>query len=588
MDDILKNINSPKDLRGLNITELNLLANDIRKLIVNTLAIKQGHLGASLGVVELTIALHYSFDTPTDKLIWDVGHQAYAHKILTGRKDVFETNRQWGGISGFPKMSESKYDAFGTGHSSTSISAALGMAIADKLLGNENHHIAVIGDASVASGMAFEAMNQAGTTNANLIIVINDNQIAIDPGVGAFKEYLNSKGLKGTNTEDCFFKAFNLPYYGVTDGHSISELNLTFDKLKAIKGVKVLHIRTIKGKGLKRAEENQVLYHAPANFDKDTGEIIVKSKSEYTKYQDVFGKTLCELADSNPKIVSITPSMISGSSLNYMQDKHPDRVFDVGICEPHAMTLSAGMVSKGLTVYCAMYSTFLQRAYDQIIHDVALQNLPVIFCIDRAGLVGEDGATHHGVFDIAFLRLIPNMQIFCPMDELELRNILYTLQLSNQSPIAIRYPRGYGQIKDWQKEFQPIVSKKAKQLKCGKDIAIISTGTIANNITKAIEGLDVSHYHFAYIKPIDADSIDKIASKYKTIISIEDGTVKGGFGSEVSEYMHSKDYKNKLVIKGVPDEFISHGSVEILYNTIGLDTDGIKETVLTQLEYING
>ncbi|MDG2073287.1 MAG: 1-deoxy-D-xylulose-5-phosphate synthase, partial [Polaribacter sp.] len=442
---LLDIIYNPKDLRKLKPEQLPVLAKELREFIIDIVATKEGHLGASLGVVELTIALHYLFDTPNDLLVWDVGHQAYGHKILTERKAVFDTNRRLNGISGFPKRSESNYDAFGVGHSSTSISAILGMAIASKLKGEiEKQHIAVIGDASIASGRAFEALNHAGVTDANVLVILNDNAIGIDPSVGALKEYLTKvKTDKRLAAQNNIIKALNFNYSGPIDGHNFEEILSELSRLKKVKGPKFLHIITTKGKGLQQAEENQVQYHAPGKFDSKTGEIIPKEqKIEPIKYQDVFGKTLVELADKNDKIVGITPAMITGSSLNYLLEKYPERTFDVGIAEQHAVTLAAGMATQGIVPFCNIYSTFLQRAYYQIIHDVALQNLPVIFCLDRAGLVGEDGATHHGVFDLAYLRCIPNLIIFAPRNEVELRNIMYTAQLGLENPIAIRYPRG--------------------------------------------------------------------------------------------------------------------------------------------------
>ncbi|MGB5553952.1 MAG: 1-deoxy-D-xylulose-5-phosphate synthase, partial [Flavobacteriaceae bacterium] len=474
---LLKKIHSPTDLRLLNKEDLPQLAQELRDFIIDIVATKEGHLGASLGVVELTIALHYLFDTPKDKLIWDVGHQAYGHKILTGRKAIFDTNRQLGGISGFPKMSESEYDAFGTGHSSTSISAILGMAIASKLKGDHNkQHIAVIGDASIASGMAFEGLNHAGVSGANVLIVLNDNAIGIDPSVGALKKYLTNV-KKGTAKDENIFECLNFDYSGPIDGHDINALLNELTRLKSVQGPKLLHVITTKGKGLQQAEENQVTYHAPGKFNKATGELIKKSAYKLPpKYQDVFGHTLVELAKLNDKIVGITPAMPTGSSLKFMMDELPDRAFDVGIAEQHAVTMAAGMSAEGLVPFCTIYSTFLQRAYDQVIHDVAIQNLPVIFCLDRAGIVGQDGATHHGVFDLAYLRCIPNLIIFAPMNEIELRNIMYTAQLGLQHPIAIRYPRGRGVLEHWDINFEKIEIGSSIALTKGSKIAILSIG----------------------------------------------------------------------------------------------------------------
>lgn len=489
---LLEKINNPEDLKKLSVSELPLLAVELRNFIIDIVSVKEGHLGASLGVVELTIALHYVFDTPDDLLVWDVGHQAYGHKILTGRKETFHTNRQKNGISGFPKRSESNYDAFGTGHSSTAVSAVLGMAIASKLK-RENHrnHIAVVGDASIVSGMAFEGLNHSGISDVNMLIVLNDNAIGIDPSVGAFKHFLTSIKESPEKNQPNIFTSLNINYSGPIDGHNIPVLVLELERLKRIKGVKILHIVTTKGKGLQKAEENQVTYHSPGKFDKNTGEIFPKNQNGLPpKFQDVFGITLLELARKNEKIIGITPAMPTGSSLKLMMDEIPQRAFDVGIAEQHAVTLSAGMATQGMTVYCNIYSTFLQRAYDQIIHDVALQRLPVIFCLDRAGLVGEDGATHHGNFDLAYLRCIPNIAVFAPLNEIELRNILYTVQLETSNPIAIRYPRGRGVCTNWQKSFEKIEIGKAIQLKKGNRVAVLSTGFIGNNVNTALTDTD--------------------------------------------------------------------------------------------------
>jgi 1-deoxy-D-xylulose-5-phosphate synthase len=584
MKNLLDNISNPKDLRKLNPEQLPQLAKELRAFIIDIVSTKEGHLGASLGVVELTIALHYLFDTPNDLLVWDVGHQAYGHKILTGRKDIFHTNRQFGGIAGFPSRTESEYDAFGVGHSSTSISAALGMAIASNLKGEtEKQHIAVIGDASIASGMAFEALNHAGVSNANLLIILNDNAIGIDPSVGALKEYLTRvKTDKRLAAQNNIIKALNFDYSGPIDGHNLPKVLSELERLKSVKGPKFLHVITTKGKGLQQAEEDQVTYHAPGKFDKISGERIKKEASLYTKYQDVFGKTILELAKQNDKIVGITPAMLTGSSLKFMFQEFPKRTFDVGIAEQHAVTLAAGMATQGLIPFCNIYSTFLQRAYDQVIHDVALQNLPVIFCLDRAGLVGEDGATHHGVFDLAYLRCIPNIIIFAPRNEIELRNILYTAQLGLENPIAIRYPRGTGTIIDWQKPFEKIEIGKGICLKKGKKIAILSIGTVAKNSEEAIllsEKKDAfSHFDMRFAKPLDVQLLDQIFKKHQTIITIEDGTVKGGFGAAILEFAAENNYTNKIKNLGIPDEFIAHGSAVELYNKVGLDAITLKNT----------
>lgn len=579
---ILQNINSPKDLRLIPETELPLLAKELRDFIIDVVSVKEGHLGASLGVVELTIALHYVFNTPDDLLVWDVGHQAYGHKILTGRKDVFYTNRQWGGISGFPKRSESEYDTFGVGHSSTAISAALGMAIASHLKGDlEKNHIAVVGDASIASGMAFEGLNHAGVTDANLLVILNDNAIGIDPSVGALKNYLTAVKSGKNPRQNNMIKSLNFDYSGPIDGHDIFAVIKELKRLKNTKGPKFLHIITTKGKGLEQAEKDQVKYHAPGKFDKFTGEIIPKSEENLPpKFQDVFGLTLLDLARSNEKIIGITPAMPSGSSLKFMMEALPDRAFDVGIAEQHAVTLSAGMATQGMIVYCNIYSTFLQRAYDQVIHDVALQNLPVIFCLDRAGLVGEDGATHHGVFDIAYLRCIPNMIVYAPMNEYDLRNILYTTQLGLKHPIAIRYPRGRGIHTDWIKPYEEIKIGKANKIKNGKEIAIISNGFIGNNVTLALAGIKDSdkfaHYDFPFIKPLDNNLLHEIFTIFKHIITIEEGAINGGFGSAIIEFSARHNYNSTIKTLGIPDEFIEHGTVEELQRYSKIDVKSLE------------
>ncbi len=505
---LLDAINNPKDLRKLKLNKLPQLAQELRDFIINIVAVKEGHLGASLGVVELTIALHYVFDTPNDLLVWDVGHQAYGHKLLTGRKDVFHTNRQFGGIAGFPNRDESIYDTFGVGHSSTSISAALGMAIASSLKGEKDkQHIAVIGDASIASGMAFEGLNHAGVTDVNLLIILNDNAMGIDPSVGALKNYLTNIKKDKRVRKHNIIEALNFDYSGPIDGHDLEAVINELERLKTVKGPKFLHVITTKGKGLLRAEEDQVTYHAPGKFDKLTGETVKKSDIDLPpKYQDVFGLTIVELAKQNEKIIGITPAMPTGSSLKYMLEEIPERAFDVGIAEQHAVTLAAGMVTQGMIPFCTIYSTFLQRAYDQVIHDVALQKLPVIFCLDRAGLVGEDGATHHGVFDLAYLRCIPNMIIFAPMNEIELRDIMFTAQLGLDGPIAIRYPRGRGVTLNWKIPFTKIKLGKGELIKNGDEIAILSIGTVGNLVIEAwneISNKDkVAHFNNAFRKTI--------------------------------------------------------------------------------------
>jgi 1-deoxy-D-xylulose-5-phosphate synthase len=581
---LLQHIHSPIDLRLLDEAQLPQLAQELRDFIINIVATKEGHLGASLGVVELTIALHYVFNTPEDLLVWDVGHQAYGHKILTERRTIFHTNRQLGGISGFPKRSESIYDTFGVGHSSTSISAALGMAIASNLRGDfEKQHIAVIGDASIASGMAFEGLNHAGVTDANLLVILNDNSIGIDPSVGALKKYFTSVKEGKNPKQNNMIKSLNFDYSGPIDGNDIFAVVKELKRLQKIKGPKFLHLITTKGKGLQQAEENQVKYHAPGKFDAITGEIIPKSEEHLPpKYQDVFGLTILDLAKKNEKIVGITPAMPSGSSLKFMMDAFPKRAFDVGIAEQHAVTLSAGMATQGMIVYCNIYSTFLQRAYDQVIHDVALQNLPVIFCLDRAGLVGEDGATHHGVFDLAYLRCVPNLIIYAPLNEIDLQNILYTAQLGLNHPIAIRYPRGRGVTVDWETahlgKYEEIEIGKAKLLKSGSKVAVLSTGTIGNNVSLAIAKIqnpeNFSHYDFAFIKPLDEKELHSIFIKYESIITVEDGVIKGGFGSAILEFAATHNYNSKVKILGIPDEFIEQGSIDELqrYSRISVDS----------------
>ena len=583
-EQLLDHINYPSDLRQLSKNDLPQLAKELRQSIIDIVAVKEGHLGASLGVVELTIALHYVYNTPEDLLIWDVGHQAYGHKLLTGRKADFHTNRQLDGISGFPKRTESNFDTFGVGHSSTSISAALGMAIASKLNGDINkHHIAVIGDASIASGMAFEGLNHAGVADANLLVILNDNAIGIDPSVGALKQYLTNV-KKGTQKQDNIFEALNFDYSGPIDGHDLPQLISELERLKTIKGPKFLHIITTKGKGLKQAEEDQVKYHAPGKFDAKTGELSPKSNTKLTpKFQDVFGETIVELAKQNKNIIGITPAMPTGSSLKYMMDEIPDRAFDVGIAEQHAVTLAAGMATQGLIPFCNIYSTFLQRAYDQVIHDVALQNLPVIFCLDRAGLVGEDGATHHGVFDLAYLRCIPNLIIFSPRNAIELRNIMYTAQLGLNQPIAIRYPRGRGHLLDWKLSFETIKIGKGECLKKGKTLAILTIGTIANTIESIIEKSDsykdVGHYNMRFVKPLDTDLLHNVFKTYSSVLTIEDGSIIGGLGSAIIEFANTHNYNTPIKTLGIPDRFIEHGTINELQNLIGLDAKALKKEI---------
>lgn len=587
---ILNSIDSPEDLRKISAEDLPALAAELRKFIIDIVATKEGHLGASLGVVELTIALHYAFNTPDDLLVWDVGHQAYGHKILTGRRENFHTNRQLNGISGFPKREESEYDSFGTGHSSTSISAALGMAIASNLKGEKNrHHIAVIGDASIASGMAFEGLNHAGVTRANLLVILNDNAIGIDPSVGALKQYLTKARVGHKPAQDNIIEALNFKYFGPVDGHDIEGLLKVFKELKHIKGPKFLHVITTKGKGLRKAEEDQVKYHAPGKFQPETGELLpYDTKGLPLKYQDVFGLTLVELAEKNEKIIGITPAMPTGSSLKYMMLAFPDRAFDVGIAEQHAITLSAGMATQGFTVFCAIYSTFLQRAYDQLIHDVALQKLPVVLCLDRAGLVGEDGATHHGVFDIPYLRCIPNLIIAAPSNEVQLRQLLYTAQLELDRPIVIRYPRGRGVSVDWKVSFEKMRIGKGKCLKEGTDVAVLSLGNMAANVSEAISAImasdKIGHFDMVFVKPLDEELLHSVFKKYRSVITVEDGAIRGGFGSEILEFAADNHYLTRVQCLGIPDKFIEQGNIDQLQEIAGIDVENIRTVIESHLQ----
>lgn len=624
---LLSKINSPKDLKQLDVDQLPELCNEIRRFIIDTLADNPGHFGASLGVVELTVAIHYVYDTPDDKLVWDVGHQAYVHKILTGRRDVFHTNRKYGGISGFPKISESEYDNFGTGHSSTSVSAALGMAVSSSIKGEKNRqHLAVIGDGAMSGGEAFEGLNNAGVSDANLTVVLNDNGISIDKSVGALKEHLvrittskaynklkdktwtalgllGKKGpsplnivrrignaIKSTFIEESeYTESLNMRYFGPINGNDVKLLVHTLNSMKRIRGPKMLHIITKKGKGFKMAEVDQTTFHAPGKFDKQTGELkIGDSNGKPPKFQDVFGQTLVELADKDERVVGITPAMPSGSSLNLMMEKYPKRAFDVGIAEQHAVTYAAGFATQGLKPFCSLYSTFMQRAYDQIIHDVALQDLNVIFPIDRGGLVGADGPTHHGAYDLAYLRAVPNLVISSPYDEHELRNLLYTAYKFDDGPFAIRYPRGSGEISNWRNEMQEIELGKARWLNKGKDIAIISIGPIGKEAEKAINKLkekdiNPSHIDFRFLKPFDKEILKEVLKSHKHIISLEDGTIIGGLGSQIAECITENAYGNKLTKLGVPDKFISHGTQSELYKECGYDSEAIYKTVLNLL-----
>ena len=582
-ESVLSKINNPEAIRELKPKDLLLLAGALRQEIIDVIATKEGHLGASLGVVELTIALHYVFNTPVDQLIWDVGHQAYGHKILTGRRDQFATNRQWQGLSGFPTRAESMYDAFGTGHASTSISAALGMALAHQQKNDSRAHIAVIGDASIAGGMALEALNHAGVSSANLIIVLNDNAIGIDPSVGALKHYFE-KVKQENSASDNIFQALNIPYNGPVDGHDLPGLIAAFQKIQKQKGPRLIHVVTTKGKGVIQAELDQVTYHAPGKFDRKTGILVPKTERPTTKYQDVFGKTLVALAAQNPAIIGITPAMPTGSSMKLMMDAFPERSFDVGIAEQHAVTLAAGMATAGLLPFCAIYATFLQRAYDQVIHDVALQNLGVVFCLDRAGLVGQDGPTHHGVFDIAMLRTIPNMRILAPRNEIQLRNTLYTLQLGIDGPVAIRYPRGYGKISNWELPFKELDLDRGSCLKEGKEIAILSVGTMSDNVKDALELVQdrcaPSHYDLGSIKPLDDTLLHAVFKTYTTVLTVEDSALAGGAGSAVLEWANTHGYTQTLKRIGIPDRFIPHGTTAQLQKEVGLDAAGIAAVLL--------
>lgn len=581
---LLQTINSPADLKSLEVKQLPQLCHEIRAFIIEETSQNPGHVGSSLGAVELAVAIHYVFDTPYDKLIWDVGHQAYAHKILTGRRERFHTNRIYQGISGFPRMSESEYDAFGTGHSSTSLSAALGMAIASKLQHDEKrHHISVIGDASIAAGMAMEALNNAGMHQANLLVVLNDNGISIDPNVGAMKDYLLriGQGQATLHTRSNFFESFNFQYFGPVDGHDVTELVAKLREIRSMPGPKLLHAITTKGKGFRKAEEQQTIYHSPGHFNKETGDILdVDMPGEPPRYQHVFGRTIIELAEMNEKVVGITPAMPTGSSLNLMMAKMPCRAFDVGIAEQHAVTFAAGLAAQGMIPFCNIYSTFMQRAYDQAIHDVALQNLPVVFCLDRAGLVGEDGATHHGTFDLAYFRAIPNLTICSPMNEEELRNMMYTAQLPGAGPFVIRYPKGKGVLTDWQKPFNTLEIGKGRWIRDGKDMAIISIGHIGNTVADAVrslenDGIRAAHADIRFLKPIDEDLLHDVFRRFSKIMTVEDGTVKGGLGCAVLEFMADHGYSSKVERLGVPDRFIDQGTVAELWKECGFDAEGI-------------
>lgn len=618
----LSQINSPDDLKKFKTEELPLICDELRQYIIDVVSKHPGHFGSSLGVVELTVALHYIYNTPYDQIVWDVGHQAYGHKILTGRRDLFPSNRLLHGISGFPKRSESEYDSFGAGHASTSISAALGLAVGSKLKGETDRNvIAVIGDGSMTGGLAFEGLNNAGVQKTNLLVILNDNNMAIDPSVGAFKDYLvdvstsqRYNKLKdevwnvlskinrfGPNTQSLIqkidhgvkailmkqgnlFEALNFRYFGPIDGHDVVYLSKVLEDLKRIPGPKLLHIKTVKGKGFPQAEQDQTTWHAPGLFDVKTGQIIKSKSDDRPRFQDVFGNTLLELAERNPKIVGITPAMPTGCSMNIMMEKMPDRTFDVGIAEEHAVTFSAGLSAQGMIPFCNIYSTFMQRAYDQIIHDVALQNLNVVFCLDRAGIVGADGATHHGAFDISYMRNIPNMTVSAPMDERELRNMMYTAQHKPNGPFSIRYPRGKTPGTDWKGPFELIPIGKARIIREGHDIAILTignTGNFVNEISERLlaEGIDYAHFDMRFVKPIDTELLHTVFKKFNKIVTVEDGVINGGFGSAVLEFMADNNYSASVVRLGIPDKFVEHGASHELYEICGYSPNDIFENV---------
>lgn len=623
MQNILYQLNNTNEIRELTEQQLIQLSHELREFIIDHCASNPGHFGASLGAVELAVALHHIYNTPYDKIVWDVGHQAYAHKILTGRRDEFCTNRKFGGISGFPRISESEYDAFGVGHASTSISAALGMAIAARLNNEKRHVVAVIGDGSMTGGLAFEGLNNAGWLKPNMLVILNDNDMAIDPNVGGLKEYLTKITLSGKynqfkksvwdflgkngirnaiqkfgNTlksaaipESNYFEALGFRYFGPINGNDIHLLINALSRVKNLEGPCLLHVITQKGKGYKPAEASQTEWHAPGLFDKETGKRIVVKTDKPTplRYQDIFGETIVELAEKNDKIVGITPAMPTGSSLNIMMERMPDRAFDVGIAEAHAVTFSAGLATAGYLPFCNIYSSFMQRAYDNVIHDVALQKLNVVFCLDRGGLVGEDGATHHGVFDLAYFRCIPNMTVASPMDEIELRNMMYTAQLPNKGAFSIRYPRGGGIITDWRQPLVEIPIGKARVLKNDGKIAILSIGSIGNDVTKAIDRLEnenirIAHYDMRFVKPIDEELLHQIGKRFNKVITIENGTIIGGLGSAVAEFFTSNGYSTLVKRMGVPDSFIEHGTLAELHTVCGLDVNGIYQAIKQLVE----
>jgi 1-deoxy-D-xylulose-5-phosphate synthase len=626
---LLSKIIYPSDLRKLKKEQLQQVCNELRQFIIDTVSVNGGHFGASLGVVELSVALHYVFDTPHDQLVWDVGHQAYGHKILTGRRESFHTNRKYGGLSGFPKRSESEYDSFGVGHSSTSISAALGMAIAAQLSGKPNqHHVAIIGDGAMTAGLPFEALQHAGTSKADVLIILNDNNMSIDPNVGALKEYLTDittsstynkvrddvwnvigklpggkfhqkmaskveAGVKGVVSKTSnLFEGLGLRYFGQVDGHNILKLIETLKDLQKIKGPKLLHINTTKGKGYDLAEKDQTLWHAPGLFDKVTGKInkVMFDSPQPPKYQDVFGHTIIELAKANPKVMGITPAMPSGCSLKYMMAEMPDRAFDVGICEQHAVTLSAGLATQGMKVFCNIYSSFMQRAYDMVVHDVAIQKLPVIMCLDRAGVVGDDGPTHHGAYDIAYMRCVPYLVIAAPMNEKELRDMMFTAQLDEQNmPVVIRYPRGEGVMPEWRTPFETMIFGKGQIVQEGSEVAILSIGHPGNFVIEACkelfaQGIKPTHYNMRFVKPIDEEIMHEVGKKYRHVITIEDGCIMGGFGSACLEFFAAHHYHPTVKILGIPDRIVEHGKPSELHRECGYDKQAVVETVFQLLE----
>jgi 1-deoxy-D-xylulose-5-phosphate synthase len=621
---LLDSIEFPSDLKQLDETQLEQVCDELRDFIIDQVSTNPGHFGAGLGVVELSVALHYVFNTPYDKLVWDVGHQAYPHKVLTGRKKNFHTNRKYKGLSGFPKMDESEYDAFGVGHSSTSISAALGMAVAAKMNKENRHVVAIIGDGSMTAGLAFEGLNNAGIEKSDILVILNDNNMAIDANVGALKEYLlditTSKSYNkmrkdvwnilshleklgpvarryvkkiesGVKTallqQSNLFQALNFRYFGPVDGHDVVRLTQVLNGLKDIPGPKLLHVITKKGKGYKPAEENQTIWHAPGVFDKETGlrATIPVDQLVPPRYQDVFGETIVELAEQNPKILGITPAMTSGCSLNIMMEKMPSRAFDVGIAEQHAVTFSAGLAAAGYIPFCNIYSSFMQRAYDNVIHDVALQNLDVVFCLDRGGIVGEDGPTHHGMFDIGFFRIIPNMVVAAPMNEVELRNMMYTAQLGGRGPFSIRYPRGRGVTHDWKQPFTEIEVGKGRTICEGDDVAFVTLGHPGNYAQTAVtrlakQGIAVGLYDMRFAKPLDEELLHAILKQYRHIITVEDGAIQGGFGSAVLEFMADNGYTNRITRLGAPDKFIEHGTVQQLHKDCGIDPESLYQAAL--------